>query len=324
MSDNVVLAGLVAVWYGSSMLSATSSKTLLVGGSLAGLQADAPGLTALELTGIQMLCASLLAMVTSILSHRGGVRQLIPASVDAFIRTVSLACVFSVGFITLNLAYTLMSTSLANTLRAMEPICSLFLAWVTTKQRIPLQLIFAVAVIVCGACLASYGNAEFTLMGLLFCTIANFAFAYRTIQYKEIRRRYAIDHATLFFQTCLFSSVVLFGSVVAWEPTARAHYVASLYHSGSALFFQNVASNGVTFFLYLQLSFATLSYITVVTHAILNSVRRPAVILFDVLVFKTQLSPINQGGIAMACIGVTLYSVLKARLASASPGTKIE
>ena len=85
----------------------------------------------------------------------------------------------------------------------------------------------------------------------------------------------------------------------------------------TALLLRTLAINGVTFFLYLQLSFATLSYVSVVTHAILNSFRRPAVIIFDVIVLKTVLSDINKLGVAIACVGVAVYSLIKASGAAA-------
>mmetsp|Transcript_13460 Transcript_13460/g.15668 ORF Transcript_13460/g.15668 Transcript_13460/m.15668 type:complete len:115 (-) Transcript_13460:1005-1349(-) len=72
-----------------------------------------------------------------------------------------------------------------------------------------------------------------------------------------------------------------------------------------------VLVNGVSFYMYLQLSFTVLSNVSAITHSVLNSFRRPAVILFSILQFGNNLSRINGIGVMMACIGVSVYSILK-------------
>jgi drug/metabolite transporter (DMT)-like permease len=311
----VVLAGMVIFWYGSSMLSATTSKSLLLG-------VEGQRVNAFEMTLLQMWISAGCAGILSVASHGGGVSQLRPKSPHAALRTLSLGAVFAVAFVSLNLAYSLMSASLANTLRALEPLSSLLLAALTTDESVTdWRLLLSVAAIVTGACLASYGNSEATPLGLFYCTIANLAFAYRTIQYKAIRAEFSVDHATLFFQTCVVSGALLVPVLVVLQPWRELLAQSWMVLHCTPEFFSTLMVNGVTFFLYLQLSFATLSYITVVTHSILNSFRRPAVIVFDVLIFRTKLSDVNAAGVTLACAGVTAFSMIKAHIA-AQPASK--
>jgi len=294
------------------MLSATTSKVLLSSGT------SVVSLSALELTCIQMFVAGTCAAVSSVFFNRT-VKKLAFPDGNALMRISALAAVFSVGFITLNLAYTSMSASLANTLRAMEPLNSLFLTWLLTKDGVSSKLVMAVLPIVFGACLASYGNLEFTLTGLFYVQVANFCFAYRTMQYRDIRKDYGIDHASLFSQTCILSALFIAAGLFAISKV-RVFSLAGLLFTAGVEYHQTLLLNGLTFFLYLQLSFATLSYITVVTHAVLNSFRRPAVILFDVFKLGTTLSTINAVGITIACVGVTAYSLLKVKMQGKTKG----
>jgi solute carrier family 35 protein E1 len=64
----------------------------------------------------------------------------------------------------------------------------------------------------------------------------------------------------------------------------------------------------------LQLSFVVLSRVTVVTHAVANAFRRPAVIVASIIQFNTQISFINSVGVAIACGGVLLYSYVKSTI----------
>lgn len=316
-----LLALIVSAWYGSSMYCAVSSKSLLTGVALR--EGSHLRLSAVELTCLQMWLAAGLAFAASVALHGGRAGQFLKVlrSRDAVQRTVALAMVFSAGFVTLSLAYSIMSTALANTLRATEPINSILLARLFSGERVPAQLLLTVLPIVVGASLASAGNVDFSLLGLLYCVVSNNCFALRTIQYKAIRAKYGADHASLFALVCLFSGCLLL-ALLAWQDPARLVAQATLLtdaRTATPELWSLVAVNGGSFFLYLQLSFATLSYVTVVTHAILNSFRRPAVILFDVARFGTVLSPLNWAGIALSCSGVALYSITKARLAAPKP-----
>ena len=158
-------------WYVSSMVAATSSKELLVGGE------SRIKLTPLELTCYQMVCATVYASILSVLWYQSTC-QLRIQSFECLKNIILLALTCSMGFLTLNMAYESMSTSLANTLRALEPLNSLLLTAILGSS-VSLTLGFSVLPIVIGSCLASYGNSQFTWIGLFYCSVANFAFAAR-------------------------------------------------------------------------------------------------------------------------------------------------
>jgi len=284
--QSLELGLIVCVWYGASMLAATSSKTLLTEGTL-----DA---SSLSLT--QMLISSILALGSSVVSN-GTVKHLYLHSVKDVLHLVILSIVFTLAFWFLNLAYTSMSTSLANTQRSMEPLYSLLLLKLSSNDVVNWNLIVAIIPIVFGAMLASYGNATFSWWGFCYCSLANLFFALRMFMYKHIKAKLHLDHTTMFFYTSGLSAILLsmFNTSMGLSPSLP----------------YTVYWNGAYFFLYLQLSFVVLSYVSLVSHSVLNAFRRPAVILFDVFTLDTKVSFINMVGVTIACLGVAVYSLIQ-------------
>jgi solute carrier family 35 protein E1 len=61
----------------------------------------------------------------------------------------------------------------------------------------------------------------------------------------------------------------------------------------------------------MQMSWLVLSRVSTVTHAVLNSLRRPVICLFGFLQFGGHLSFLNFMGISMASGGALLYGHIK-------------
>jgi drug/metabolite transporter (DMT)-like permease len=72
-----------------------------------------------------------------------------------------------------------------------------------------------------------------------------------------------------------------------------------------------VLVNGTTYAIYNQMSFVVLSMVTVVTHAVANSMRRVVTIIVSVWYFQNPVSLQNGLGMSLAIFGVCVYSLCK-------------
>jgi drug/metabolite transporter (DMT)-like permease len=180
VSSTVLLALVVAIWFCGSVVNATSTKVLM---PLLGNQVDRPWLW---ITAAQLVCASIMSGITAhsvgwsanAATDRGKQRH------DLLLISV---CTL-LGFITLNSAYSVMTVSLANTLRAMEPLGAV--AWaLMSGQGLGQELLGCVLTIVAGGCMACWGATDASAVGIILCMVCNMCFVCRTVAYKRVKSR---------------------------------------------------------------------------------------------------------------------------------------
>lgn len=230
-----------------------------------------------------------------------------------------LSLVFSFGMLALNKGYEYMHVSLVETLRATEPVVSAALAAALLPTEAPSAAQFvALLPVVIGACCSSLGSADFTVLGLSWVCSSNVCFCWRTIKYKQVRRDYGFDDWNLFYQICRRGSVcqllyALLGDRDGlWDGVARLQVAASSSCFTSwATTLLWIAVNGTMYYTYLQFSWVILTRVPVVTHAVGNSMRRPVVLICNVLYFRNEISLTNALGICLAFSGVVLYTKAK-------------
>lgn len=226
---------------------------------------------------------------------------------------------FSFGMLALNKGYEYMHVSLVETLRATEPVVSAALASLLLPSEAPSALQCATLLpVVAGACLSSAGSADFTGLGLLWVFASNLCFCWRTIKYKQVRKEFGFDDWNLFYQICRRGSVcqliyALLGDFSGFQQGLSQLSMAAMTYPPSAwlsaIFL--VVLNGIFYYTYLQFSWVILTRVPVVTHAVGNSMRRPVVLICNVLYFRNEISLMNAGGICLAFGGVLLYTKAK-------------
>lgn len=288
-------AVLVALWYIASCICNETSKRL-VGGSL-----GAQGLTFAQLV-ISAACGAIFLFVLRASTWR-------PILSRHQLRdTVVLAVAFAAGFATLNASFQAMHVSLVMVLRAAEPVSTLLLAllMLPASEQVPCRRASALVFVVGGCALSSMGEHAPTAAGLALVSASNVCFSLRSILTKQIKQHYDSDPYSLFFQLCGLGAVaqlVLLLAIAAasGEPLPTLPPMALV---------PTLLLNGASFYAYLQLSWVCLSRMTVVTHSLANSMRRPATILAALFFAPVALSPLNWLGIVMACAGALMYGVL--------------
>mmetsp|Transcript_71921 Transcript_71921/g.214648 ORF Transcript_71921/g.214648 Transcript_71921/m.214648 type:complete len:315 (+) Transcript_71921:52-996(+) len=305
----MLLPALFAAWYGASVICTGLSKVLV--------QRLFPSAYWLSLA--QFLVAT--SVANSVVRWvQGGTRPQ-PIEVGPGFRKVrrdvwTLSITFSFGMLALNKGYEHMHVSLVETLRATEPVVSAALASLLLPQEAPSAAqVLSLTPIVLGACCSSLGSADFTLFGLLWVAVSNICFCLRTIQYKRVRKEHGFDDWNLFYHICRMGSLCQLIYALIGDPEGLWALLEKVSASSLETRFVDlalVALNGAMYYSYLQLSWVILMRVAVVTHAVGNSMRRPVVLVCNVLYFRNEISVVNAAGILLAFSGVVLYSRLKA------------
>ena len=186
------------------------------------------------------------------------------ANADQLQKTAILAAVFTLGFVTLNWCLGLMHVSLVMTLRATEPMFTLFLASILLRAEPATWKMFAALLpVIAGAALSSLGSADATLLGLAVVFICNVCFALRGVVTKRIKTAYPVDEFNLFLQISAIGAaaygVVLLAANLLLAPSAlHIPALAALVDVSQLLRADRVGAvllNGVTFYAYLQVYF---------------------------------------------------------------------
>jgi len=313
------LAVLIFLWYTTSVLCNETSKKLVK-------PADGnPIFDKLTLTLAQLVISSCCGFALThpafgLVTYKG------IQSKDQLLLTSVLAGVFALGFITLNASFKEMHVSLAMTLRAGEPVCALILAGFFLKSEpFNIKLALSLLPVVIGSGLSAFGVSNATkaptnaqkgnlILGVGLVMLSNVCFAFRGILTKKIKEQSNPDSYNLFFQLCYLGSAVQTCIIVC----VRAFIPDGVLIPSSAMMSRElvvILLNGISFFEYLQLSWAVLARMNVVNHSMCNAMRRPATIFMSLMVNPKPLSFIEGLGMAAACFGSLIYGRVRISIA---------
>ena len=305
----------VLIWYASSAVCNTSARKILT------IYAPLP----LWLSTAQFLLTTVVLHVY--LYH---IKRTPPPPLtnpDAKTVFYKVTFVYTLGFVFVNSGYLAVNVSLAETLRSAEPLFSVFFAKVMLKDE-PVSTLTMITLvpIVMGGVLSSGGDASFNLTGLLFVCFSNICFALRSVFTKHLKQVYPANPIQVFYEISKlgFLGVLILSLVfeigVLFSGDAYQSYAllpALIYGEDSIItsrsFAQIVLVNGITYAAYNQMSFLVLSMVTVVSHAVGNSLRRVVTIIASVYIFSNPISNQNAMGIVLAVGGVIAYSLSKSR-----------
>ena len=328
----ITLAGWVSVWYAGSVVANASSKRIL-------LVVAEP----LLLTGAQF-AISVLACRAVFVAQRRQPPPLQHAQQRALVRRI--AAVYTLGFAMVNVGYVLVTVSLAETLRAMEPVFAAVLTLLFLKEeRVSRASRLSLVPIVVGASMSCHADGSFGdgalahRVAVIACVaVSNFCFAARSIATKRLKRIPAaeaprLDTAALFYHISRVGLALLVAAVLTFYtmrivyttaaslPSGAQQRPSSIFAGGAAVggvsklggvdvrsLAVTVLLNGVSYFVYNIVSFVVLDRVHVVTHAVANAVRRVVTIFASVLYFRNVVTSFNTLGVMLALFGVCAYT----------------
>ena len=293
------------LWYATSVVCTNSSKIL--SRALSPQDKAAGGRV---LTLLQLIASALLGW--AVLSS--GVAGVSMRSCAGFSGKMwVLGGIFALAFLSLNVGMgEYLEVSMAMVLRATEPIFAVVILAVTGKT-VSLDKFFTLLLLVIGAGMSVYTEPDFDPRGLACLAAANVGFTLRSLVAKQVKDAApGFDNVSLFFHTC-WRGAVCQGLIVMAMDIGTLRAAMAAFHAEPKRIAGLIALNGVAFFMYLQASFIVLSKVGVVSHTVGNSLRRPVCIGCALLYFGNPTTVMAMCGIALACVGAALYSLLKIR-----------
>lgn len=326
------LWSIVIIWYGASVLCTNSSKTLTINGW------SSNGITFAQLL-FSVICSSVVALF-------GGFHYVPLQSRDEIIQTATISFFFVLGFITMNIAFSMMHVSLVMTLRATEALfTALVIHFFRPSDGLTVKTALALIPVIVGAGLSAGGSVDTTVVGILVVGVCNFCFAFRGLFTKSVKDAYKRDDYSLFLNICIIGTCIQFVVYVLslsvdslYKLHAERQENAEVEVQGNedkdkdssdtsgiiSSTFQAISMqmkdqdmlntliiNGMTFWLYLQMSWVALDRVDAITHSVLNALRRPVICLYGLFIFGGDITVLNISGIILASGGVLLYSYVK-------------
>lgn len=300
-------------WYASSVLCTTISKVLV--------RDVFPSAYWLTFT---QFCVATVVGYTVVRVVDGNAPVEVPFLTPMWREFMALAGVFAFGMVALNKGYENMHVSLVETLRATEPVVSAAMTSLLLPAEMPSAVqCLCLVPIVFGACLSSFGSSDFNTLGLVWVLASNVCFCLRTIQYKQASRKYKMNDWNLFFHICRLGILFqfLFGIIGDLPGLQAGLSTLAMAATNNPLsieklqLFAMIIFNGIFYYTYLQFSWVILMRVQVVTHAVGNCMRRPVVLVCNVLYFKNPVTLQNAAGILCAFVGVLLFTSIKSLLA---------
>eukprot|EP00184_Porphyridium_aerugineum_P007614 CAMPEP_0184699540 /NCGR_PEP_ID=MMETSP0313-20130426/5788_1 /TAXON_ID=2792 /ORGANISM="Porphyridium aerugineum, Strain SAG 1380-2" /LENGTH=382 /DNA_ID=CAMNT_0027158655 /DNA_START=66 /DNA_END=1214 /DNA_ORIENTATION=+ len=218
------------------------------------------------------------------------------------------------GNIFTNLSLQQVAVSFTHTIKASEPLFSVVLGKIFTPGAAYHPLVYASLLpIVLGVTLASVSEVSFNWAGFLTAMASNVSFQSRNILSKKFMTDVGLDNLNLFAWISIMSCLTLLPFALILDGGKYVSTFSSLANSGISFtsILKQLCFCGFLHFLYNQFSYIVLQRVNPVTHAVGNTMKRVAVIVSSVLVFRNPVSTLNILGTAIAISGVALYSQVK-------------
>ncbi|EOD41567.1 hypothetical protein EMIHUDRAFT_460932 [Emiliania huxleyi CCMP1516] len=244
-----------------------------------------------------------------------------PPSLDAndVRKLVPVASCLAAGHLLSTVAPAYGTVAFTNVVKTLEPLFTCAFSALLLGQTFPLPVYLSLLPVVFGVCLASASEVSFSAVSLtsgllsnvasvwqcLPSLLSNVAFALRAIAAKSVMSGGDIG-------SCLpLPSCPRLDSDVS--RTCLGRTAATVEKMGRRTFARQLLLLGTSHYFYNECAFLALSSVHPVTHAVANTVKRVAVILISLVVFRNPLTPAGALGSAVAIGGVFLYSLAKAR-----------
>lgn len=224
----------------------------------------------------------------------------------------------TVGHVSACISFSNAAVSFTHVIKSAEPVFSVAFSAVLGAASYPPPVWLSLLPIVLGCSLAAVTEASFTPAGLWGAVVSNVGFVLRNIYSKKSLNdfRGEVDGLNLYGCITILSllylvPVAIFVEGPHWAEGYR-RAIEIIYNSGnsrpSIFLCLWIGISGVFYHLYNQASYQALDEISPLTFSVGNTMKRVAVIVASVIVFRNQVRPLNALGSAMAIFGTFFYS----------------
>jgi len=210
------------------------------------------------------------------------------------------------------------AVSFVHIVKASEPVVSSLLNYVFVGEVLAWPVYAALLPIIGGVALASCSELTFTWLGFSAAMLSNLGSAGRAVYAKKVMSGKNIgenmDAANTFSVMTLMGTVMLLPLWLWFEPLKGVlpALQTALATKGNG-FLANMLGSGMYYYLYNELAFLALGKLDPVSHAVVNTMKRVAIIVVAIVVFQTKVTKLGAAGSSVAVLGTLLYSLAKAR-----------
>ena len=302
LSSFTSVPSMVFVWYLSAIFSITTSKTILMN---------------MPYPYILCLCQCCVAYTISmyISTSMKTYRSLSGPSV---ILVVSIGVTYTLGFILTNMAFSKVSTSFAETVKASEPLTSVLFGYIFYSEFLSVKTYLTLIPICIGVATSCMSSDVFNWVGFSLAMGSNAFFSARAVLSKVLMRSHpdAMNEITLFTHISFVGILLVlpFACLFDFLPIINESIEENLKNEGSISSFTLsilYICNGIAYTTYNLMSFLVLVRTNIATHAVLNVFRRVFIIVFTAMYFRNHLSTLNMLGILLSIMGVLLFNRVK-------------
>ncbi|GBP93748.1 Solute carrier family 35 member E1 homolog [Eumeta japonica] len=200
--------------------------------------------------------------------------------------------------------------SYAHTVKATTPLWTAALSWALLGERPSSGVLLALALIVCGVCVASLTELQFDMLGMGAALTAAVLISLQHIYSKQVMREWSLHPLRLLERVSGGAALVLLAPVWAWmEGGAALEGVQTAGARIAAL----LAADGTLAYIQAVLAFSVLWRVSPLTYAVASAAKRVAVVAASVVVLRNPVSAANGAGMALAALGVLVYNRAKLR-----------
>mmetsp|Transcript_35422 Transcript_35422/g.49173 ORF Transcript_35422/g.49173 Transcript_35422/m.49173 type:complete len:536 (-) Transcript_35422:291-1898(-) len=308
--DQVVLVGLLAVWYASNIFFNLYNKQVL------------------QVFPHPTTCTLLHLLTATVLMGAMWAARLkkTPAFNKRLVDSVTpLSVMHLAGFLTTNMSLGAVNVSLTHTIKSLEPFFTVVLSYFFLGSVPSLPIVITLVPIVAGVVIASATDLSFNWYGFSTAMASNLAFQSRNVISKKYMVSSSLDSledgglapaplddVNLFACISIMATMLCIPAVFLLDGGALVARVQALgWGAMSAETLGLTLMAGVCRTVDVLTSYALLSRLNPVTHSVGNCVKRVVVIGVSILFFKTPASRTNIIGTAVALSGVFAYSMAK-------------
>ncbi|KAG6546949.1 hypothetical protein Mapa_011565 [Marchantia paleacea] len=261
------------------------------------------------LTSTLSLAAGVAIMVVSWIT---GLAEKPDVDLDFWKALAPVALAHTIGHVAATVSMSKVAVSFTHIIKSSEPAFSVIVQRLLFGQSYPGSVYFSLVPIIGGCALAAATELNFNMVGFMGAMISNIAFVFRNIFSKKGMVGKSVGGMNYYACLSILSLVFLTPFAIAMEgPQMWALGWKDALTAIGPNFVWWVAAQSVFYHLYNQVSYMSLNEISPLTFSIGNTMKRVSVIVASIIIFHTQVRPINAVGAAIAIFGTFLYSQAK-------------
>ncbi|KAG0619288.1 hypothetical protein M758_4G128900 [Ceratodon purpureus] len=224
-----------------------------------------------------------------------------------------VALAHTIGHVAATVSMSKVAVSFTHIIKSAEPAFSVVIQRFFLGEHFPLPVYLSLLPIVGGCGLAAATELNFNMTGFVGAMISNVAFVFRNIFSKKGMSS-GKNVGGMNYYACLSMMSLVFLTPFAIAVEGPKAWVTGWEAANAAIgpkILWWVVAQSVFYHLYNQVSYMSLNEISPLTFSIGNTMKRVTVIVSSIIIFHTQVRPVNAVGAAIAIIGTFLYSQVR-------------